>query len=162
MFSLNYEETKRSSFVLTQREIHMPLFFMSVVWHSLPCFLPLSFGNGGGGLIVTINGTSVPWSFLLQNLCLGSPKPIQPPEAEKSVTHLYKDPLTQTFLPSCQGGCLYTRIRVGSGPGIAGLVGISLWSNEFVKHHKLDHTWRSVMLINILKALRHPTAKTSV
>lgn len=134
---------------------------MSVEWPSLPSFLPLYWRGGGGGwdgvtVELVLHKASFSSFFLLP------PYPIQPPEAEESVQHPYKVPLTQKSTPLCQGGCFYTRIRAGSGPGMAGLVGISLWSNEYVKHHKFDHTWRSVMVINILKALKHPTAKTCV
>lgn len=148
-----WEKTKRS-FILTQRKMFTcPLRVSSMAF---PSYFP-SLSWWREGREVTLEGIGVSQSFLF----LISPNPIQPLEAEESVQHFHKDPLTQRSKPLSQGGHLYTRIRLGSGPEIAGLVGISLWSNRFVKHHKLDHTWRSMMLINILKALRHPTAKTS-
>lgn len=147
------EKTKRS-FILTQRKMFTcPLRVSSMAF---PSFFP-SLSWWREGREVTLKGIGVSQSFLF----LMSPHPIQPLEAEESVQHFHKGPLTQRSKPLCQGGHLYTRIRLGSGPEIAGLVGISLWSNRFVKRHKLDHTWRSMMFINILKALRHPTAKTS-
>lgn len=71
---------------------------------------------------MTLEGIGVSQSFLF----LISPNPIQSLEAEESVQHFHKDPLTQGSKPLSQGGHLYTRIRLGSGPEIAGLVGISL------------------------------------
>lgn len=87
--------------------------------------------------------------------------PIQPQRPKESVQHLFKVPPTQRSKP-LSGRLFLHWISLGSGPERAGLVGISLCYNGFVKHHKFDHTWRSMMLINILKALRHLTAKTSV
>lgn len=155
LFFLMREKTKRSSFILTQRKMFMCPLHVSRM--AFPSFLP-SLCWWRERREVTLNGIGVSQTFLF----LLSPNPIQPLEAEESAQHFYKGPLTQRSNPLHQGGCFYTRIRLGSGPEIAGLVGISLWPNEFVKHHNLDHTWRSMMLINILKALRHRNAKTSV
>lgn len=53
---------------------------------------------------------------------LGLPNPSNLPRHKISVSHLYRDPLTQRSTPLC----LYIRIRFGGGPGIAGLVGTRL------------------------------------
>lgn len=64
-------------------------------WPSLPSLFGLSWWRGA-----TLNGIVVAQSFLF----LLSPSPVQPQDAEESVQHLYKGPLTQRSEPLRQGG----------------------------------------------------------
>lgn len=88
---------QRDHFLSQHRGRHAWPLFVLVEWPALPSFLPLCFcwGGGRGRGSVTPNGTGVSLKLFLQSFPV--PNPIQPPQAEQSVQHLYRGLLTQTL-----------------------------------------------------------------
>lgn len=84
---------QRDHFLSQHRGRHAWPLFVLVEWPALPSFLPLCFcwGGGRGRGRETPDGTGVSLKLFLQSV------PVQTPQAEQSVQHLYRGLLTQTL-----------------------------------------------------------------